>query len=67
MYSKGDSSITMIGKDIDEITQEHLDSLFQKYLEKSTKGSNFIFDYVLAIQYLWIAWGKPLWILHRFS
>ena len=52
MYSKSDSSITMIGKDTDKITQEHLDSLFQKYLEKSMKGSNFIFDYILGIQYL---------------
>ena len=52
MYSKSDSSITMIGKDTDEITQEHLDSFFQKYLEKLMRGSNFIFDYVLGMQYL---------------
>ena len=49
MYPKKDSSIVMIWKDTKEINEENLDSLFQGYLKKSRKGSNFIFDDISGI------------------
>ena len=49
VYSKSNSSITMIGNDTNKIIQELFDSFLRKYqihLEQSMKGSNFILDYV---------------------
>ena len=55
MYSKSDSSIVMVGNDMEEIIQEHYDSLLHKYqivLEQPTKSSNLIFDYISGIHYV---------------
>ena len=71
MYLKSSSNIIMTGSNIDEIIQEVFDLLIhrcQTGLEQFMKGSNFIFDYVLEMDYLChkvsINGG---WIIHSFS
>ena len=55
IYFKSDSSIIMIGYGTDEIIQERFDLLLHKYqvrMEKSMKGSHFLFDYVSGMHYM---------------
>ena len=47
MHTKSDNIESMIGNETDEIIKKRFESLLQKYqevLEKSMKGSEFIFD-----------------------
>ena len=56
MYPKSDSEIIMIGNNRDKIIRELFDSLLHKYqrgLEQSMKSSNFIFDYVSEMHYVY--------------
>ena len=55
IYFKSDNSIIMISYATDEIIQERFDLLLHKCqvrLEKSMKGSNFLFDYVSGMLYM---------------
>lgn len=49
VYSRGNSKEIMIGFDIDETIKELFDSLFfqsyQESLEKTMKGSDYVFDF----------------------
>ena len=54
-YSKSGRNKVMISNDVYEIIQELSDLLLHKYqidLEQSTRGSNFIFDYVSGMHYI---------------
>ena len=54
MHAKSDNIEIMMGSETDEIIEERFKSLFQKYqerLEKTMKGSEFIFDSVDILYY----------------
>ena len=54
MHSESDNIEIMMGSKTDEIIEELLESLLQRYqegLEKSIKGSEFIFDSVDVLYY----------------
>ena len=54
MYSSSDNIDILVGYKTDEIIEELFDSLLQKYqegLEKSMKGSEFVFDSVDLLYY----------------
>ena len=55
IYFKSDSGIIMISYATNEIIEKRSDLLLHKYqilLEKSMKGSNFLFDYVSEMHYM---------------
>ena len=55
MYSKSDNVEIMMGFDTNEIIENLFDSILQRYqkgLEKSMKGSDFVFDYVESLNYI---------------
>ena len=54
MHSKSNNIEIMIGNETDETIEELFESLLQKYqkgLEKSMKGSKFVFDSVNLMHY----------------
>ena len=54
MHSKSDNIEILIGNEIDEITEELLESFLQKYqegLKRSKRGSEFVFDSVDLLYY----------------
>ena len=54
MHSKSDNIEILIGNETDEIVEELFDSLLQRYqkeLEESMKGSEFVFDNVDSLYY----------------
>ena len=55
MFSKSDNFEIMIGADTKEIIKNLFNSLLQRYqksLEVSTRGSDFVFDYVESLNYI---------------
>ena len=55
MFSKSDNYEIMIGPDIDEIIKNLFNSILQRYqngLGTSMRGSNFVFDYVESLNYI---------------
>ena len=49
MHSKSDNIEILIGNETDEIIEDRFDSFLQRYqkgLEESVRGSEFVFDYV---------------------
>ena len=55
MHSKFDNIEIMIGFDTNEIIEKHFDSILQRYqkgLEESMKGSDFVFDNVELLNYI---------------
>ena len=55
MHSKSDNIEIMLGFDTDEIIEKIFNSLLQRYqkgLEESMKGSDFVFDYVEFLNYI---------------
>ena len=55
MHSKSDNVEIMMGVDTNEIIEELFDSILQRYqkeLEESMKGSDFIFNYVESLNYI---------------
>ena len=55
MYSKSDIIEIMIGADTNEIIKNLFNSLLQRYqkgLEESMRGSDFAFDYVESLNYI---------------
>ena len=72
LYSKRDNKETVIGNEVDEIMQEHLDSLLQRYkkdLEESMKGDKLVFDGVVLLHYKchekiygWLITDSSQWI-----
>ena len=54
LYSKRDNKEIVIGNEVDEIMQEHFDSLLQRYkkdLKESMKGDELVFDGVVLLHY----------------
>ena len=54
MYSWSDSIEVMVVSETDDITEDHFDSILQRYqknLEKSMRGSEFVFDSVDSLYY----------------
>ena len=54
MHTTSDNIESMIGNERNEIIKEHFESLLQKYqegLEKSMKGSEFVFDNIDLLYY----------------
>ena len=55
MHSKSDNVEIMMGVDNNEIIEKLFESLLQRYqkgLEESMKGSDFVFDYVESLNYI---------------
>ena len=55
MHSKSDNIDIMIGADTNEIIKNLFNSLLQRYqkgLEGSMRGSDFVFDYVESLNYI---------------
>ena len=55
MHSKSDNFEIMLGDDTNEIIKNLFDSLLQRYqkgLEESMRGSNFVFDYIESLNYI---------------
>ena len=55
MYSKSDNAEIMMGFDTDEIIEKLFDSISQRYqkgLEESKKGRDFVFEYVESLNYI---------------
>ena len=55
MHRKSDNVEIMMGVDTNEIIEKLLDSILQRYqkgLEESMKGSDFVFDYVESWNYI---------------
>ena len=55
MHSKSDNVEIMMGVDTQEIIEKLFESLFQRYqkgLEESMKGVDFVFDYVESLNYI---------------
>ena len=55
MHTKSNNVEIMMGKETDEVIDELFKSLLQNYekdLEKSMRGSNFVFDIVDLLYYL---------------
>ena len=55
MHSKSDNVEIMSGFDANEIIEKLLNSLLQRYqkgIEESMKGSDFVFDYVELLNYI---------------
>ena len=55
MYSKSDNVEIMMGVDTNEKIEKLFDSILQRYpkgLEESMKGSDFVFDYVESLNYI---------------
>ena len=55
MHSKSDNVEIMMGVDNNEIIEKLFESLLQRYqkgLEESMKGSDFVFDYVESLNYV---------------
>ena len=55
MHSKSDNVEIMMGFDTNEIIEKLFDSILQRYLkglEESMKGSDFVFDYVESMNYI---------------
>ena len=55
VHSKSDNVEIMMGVDTNEIIEELFDSILQRYqkeLEESMKGSDFIFNYVESLNYI---------------
>ena len=55
MHSKSDNVEIMMGVDTNEIIKNLFNSLLQRYqkgLEESMKGSDFVFDYVESLNYI---------------
>ena len=55
MHSKSDNVEIMMGVDTNEIIEKLFDSIlprYQKGLEESMKGSDFVFDYVESLNYI---------------
>ena len=54
MHSKSDNIEILIGNETDEIIEDRFDSFLQRYqkgLEESVRGSEFVFDYVDSLYY----------------
>ena len=54
MHSKSDNIETLMGNETDEITEDLFDCLLQRYqkgLEESMKGSEFVFDNIDSLHY----------------
>ena len=54
MYSRSDSIDVMVVSETDDIIEDHFDSILQRYqknLEKSMRGSEFVFDSVDSLYY----------------
>ena len=55
MHSKSDNVEIMMGFDSNEIIKKRFNSLLQRYqkgLEESMRGGNFVFDYVESLNYI---------------
>ena len=55
MHSKSDNVEIRMGADTNEIIEKLFDSVLQRYqkrLEESMKGSDFVFDYVESLNYI---------------
>ena len=55
MHSKSDNVEIMMGYNTNEIFEKLFESLLQRYqkgLEESVKGSDFVFDYVESLNYI---------------
>ena len=55
MYSKSDNFEIMIGVDTNEIIKNVFNSILQRYqkgLQESMRGSDFVFDYVESLNYI---------------
>ena len=55
MHSKSDNYEIMMGVDTNEIIKNLFNSLFKRYqggLQKSMRGSDFVFDYVESLNYI---------------
>ena len=55
MHSKSDNIEILIGNETDEIIEDVFDSLLKRYqkgLEESMKGSEFVFDNVDSLYYI---------------
>ena len=54
MYSPSDNMEIMLGNETDKIIEDHFDSFLQRYqkgLEESMKGSEFVFDSINSLYY----------------
>ena len=60
MYSKSDNFEIMIGVDTNEIIKNLFNYILQRYqkgLQESMRGSDFVFDYVESLNYIFfIRW-----------
>ena len=55
LYSKSDNVEIMMCADTNEIIEKLFDSILQRYqkgVEESMKGSDFVFDYVESLNYI---------------
>ena len=55
MYSKSDNVEIMMGVDTNEIIKNFFNSILQRYqkgLQESVRGSDFVFDYVESLNYI---------------
>ena len=55
VHTESDSIEKMINYKVDEVTEEIFESLLNRYkirLEKSVKGSDFIFDYIHLLDHI---------------